>query len=371
MMNIFHIRASNFYGGPERQLHLHAKMANQQGYNVAIGSFLENGQQPEFLDTIANDNIKTHTFDVSSAYDTATIGKLRAYLKNNNIDILCSHDYRTHLLSWLACPRDVKWLAFSRGFTLDNFKVRLYHWAEKISIRFTDHIIAVSQAQKNKLTRLLINKNKIKVAYNAIDPDGFDNNLKIDLKKQYQFSDNAVVIVTAGRFSKEKGQSVLVKAAAIALQSNPDLRFILYGDGPDLEDINEQVKNSSLENKIITPGFERNVIGCMKDADILVNPSLSEGLPNVVLEGMAMGVPVVATAVGGVPELITNMENGLTVPADNPEKLAEAILQLADNKTLRIELVQAAKNTIKSSFSFDRQFKIITDVYQSLAGKTQ
>ncbi len=366
-MKILHLRASNFYGGPERQLHIHAILAAKAGYDIIISSFSEEGKSPQFLDIIAKDGISTHLFQVGSAYDRKAIRLIRKYLIENEISIICSHDYRSHLIAfWGTKKTKAKWMAFSRGWTEDDWKVRFYHLLDKIFIRFADHIVAVSQAQKQKLVRLMIPSNKITVAYNSIEPERLTPIERINLRKRFNWSAEVFIVLAGGRFSHEKGQAILVKAAALTLKRNSRLRFVLFGDGPDLDNIKAAIKRMRLEDKIICPGFEKNLMGCLKNADILINPSLSEGLPNIVLEAMALRIPVVATSVGGVPELITDKINGLLVPSNNAERLSEAILYLFNDENMRQSIKKAAFDRVSESFSFERQMDILNGVYQKV-----
>ena len=117
-MKILHLRASNFYGGPERQLHLHAREALGTDCELVIASFNEFGEPPKFLETIAADGIATHSFDVQSAYDPRCVSSVRRYLREHSIDLLCTHEYRSATVGWMAAlGTHVRWIAFSRGFT--------------------------------------------------------------------------------------------------------------------------------------------------------------------------------------------------------------------------------------------------------------
>ena len=366
-INILHLRASNFYGGPERQLHLHARLALDSEFAITVSSFLENGSVPEFLQVVAGDDIPVHTFDVKSSYDMKSVGLVKKYLRDNKIRILCTHDYRTQVIGMLATPgTGIRWVAFSRGWTSESLKIRLFHSLDKLVIRFADRIVAVSVEQRRKLRRLMVPGGKIAVAHNAIDPDKFKNIEKANLRRRFNFPDDSIVCVSGGRFSAEKGQIHFVKAAKIALGKNSRLRFVLFGDGPDLPSVKEHIEINGLAGKVICPGFEKNLLGCLADADMLVNPSLSEGLPNIVLEAMAFKVPVVATSVGGVPELITDGENGFLVNAGEAGAMADRILQLADNNSLAVRFADEGYQTIVKDFSFKGQAEKLFAVYRSV-----
>ncbi len=368
-IRVLHLRASNFYGGPERQLHFHALQAKSSEIELHIASFSERNRSPEFLKVIEADGIPVHLIDVSSAYDRGAIGKLRDLLDRSEINILCTHDYRSHLIGWLAARGSaVRWIAFSRGFTQDNWKIRLYHGIEKFIIRFADRVVAVSASQAEKLRQLHVAPEKIAVVHNAIDPIVFQSIERLSLRQRFALPAESIVGFACGRFSAEKGQADLIRAMAIASARDPRLRLIMVGDGPEFELCRELVTRQQLEQIVFMPGFERDAVAYLKDADFLVNPSLSEGLPNVILEAMAVGVPVIATNVGGVPELLTDNESGLLVPPSDPAALATAMLRLVDNSDLRKRFARTASQVLSTGFSFEQQFGELHDVYWEAQG---
>jgi len=349
-MKVLHLRATNFYGGPEKQLHYHARMAKGSQFEIILSSFSEKGLQPKFLDVATGDGIPIKLFEVKNAYDPKAVMLLRDYLKEARINILCTHDYRTSLIGYRANKgTDTAWIAFSRGWTRDNIKVRFYHCLDKFFLRYADHIIAVSHAQKKKLRKLLIKDKKISVVHNAVAPEEFVSIDPVDLRRKYDFPREAVICISGGRFTKEKGQTDLVKAARLAIKKNSLLRFILFGDGPELPVIKTTISNMNLTNKIICPGFEKNMIGHLKGADILVNPSHSEGLPNIVLE-----------------EIIDNELSGLLVPKGDSNSLTDAIIKLTDDISMREKFKEAGLSRIKKSFSFEKQNSELIQIYRQI-----
>ncbi|HWR82561.1 MAG TPA: glycosyltransferase family 4 protein [Candidatus Deferrimicrobium sp.] len=366
-MKVLHLRASNFYGGPERQLHQHALLAKGSEVLVVVGSFSESGRTPEFLTVIADDGVETALFPVRNAYDRTAIRLIREYLHDSKVDILCTHDYRTHVLGWLAKRSSgVKWIAFSRGWTRENLKVRIYHILDRIIIRLADHVVAVSEAQKRRLAKLHIADRKISVVHNAVEPKQFEGTEAVDLRAKYGFAPDTTIGVAAGRFSREKGQAILGWAAAMALKRTPGLRFVLFGDGPDAPRVQRMIAKLGISEKVLCPGFERNLIGHLKGADFLINPSLSEGLPNVVLEAIALELPVLATNVGGVPELITHDRSGYLVPPDDVQALAEGMLFMSAHSNRAKAFAENARQRLETDFTFIRQFDKLKRVYQKV-----
>jgi glycosyltransferase involved in cell wall biosynthesis len=366
-MRVLHLRASNFYGGPERQLHCHALAARGSGFEIEVASFAESGAAPAFLRQIADSGIATHVIAVRSAYDRSAPAALRALVRAGRFDILATHDYRSHLVGWLAVRRSsCHWLAFSRGFTSENLKVRLFQLGERFLMRFAERVVAVSAAQKQRLVASGVRADRTDVVHNAIDVQAIARTPAEDLRARYGFPPASPVVVAAGRFSAEKGQADLLRAARRVLAQQPQARFVLFGDGPDLPGLRAEIARCGQQAQILCPGFEANLPGCLKGADVVVNPSLSEGLPNIVLEAMALGVPVLATDVGGVPELVQDGVSGRLVPARQPARLAAVLLEMLQDAPVRARLARAGRERVLRDFSFEVQMAALASTYRRL-----
>jgi len=367
-LKILHLRSSNFYGGPERQIHFHAKLAQQAGVDICVASFSEENSAPELLNRSSADNIRTELFTVKNAYDSSAIKLIRKYLIDNQVDILCTHEYRSHYYGFRACnTMPTKWIAFSRGMTTENLKIRIFTFLEKYLLRKASHIVAVSDSQKRKLINQSLKSENITTVHNAIDLSFIDSISAVSIKEKFHFEPDLYICISAGRFSEEKGQFYFVKAAEVALKENDKLRFVLFGDGPDLVKIQEYIKQKNLEAYILCPGFEAGVLPLIKTADLLVNPSLSEGLPNIVLEAMASETPVVLTDVGGHPEIVSDNRNGYIVEPKNIDQLAEKILLCVSDRSKQAEFISESKKVLSNKFSFESQNDKLRRIYENHA----
>lgn len=365
-MRILHLRASNFYGGPERQIHLHAVTARTSPYRVSLGSFPEAKKTPAFITAARTDGIDTRVFPVSSSYDLSVTAAIKGYIGRNGIDLVCSHEYRTAVLCFLLSRGGgVRWCAFSRGSTRENVRTASFHLVEKALIRFAHRIVAVSNGERRRLRRYLIPETRVVVVENAVDPSLIASAPRKDIRRRLGFAPDSVVCVCAGRFSAEKGQVHLVEAARTVAARDGRLRVVMFGDGPDLPRIRKKIRDAGLEHTIICPGYESSLSSYLRDCDILVNPSLSEGMPNVVLEAMALEVPAVATAVGGVPELVEDGHTGRLVAPGSGQSLARGIMELAHNPRLRRSMGKAARKRIEGKFTSGAQFTKLCGVYDS------
>lgn len=367
-IKVLHLRSSNFYGGPEKQIYFHAKHASQEGVDIRISSFSENDKSPCFLLKIADENIPTKLFRVKNAYDNTSTKLIKKYLEENDIDILCTHEYRSHFYGFRACKgTPTKWIAFSRGSTIENIKIRIFTYLERYFLRKANHIVAVSESQKQKLIKQSIKPQNITTIHNAIDLAYIKSIKALSIKEKLLFPQDAYVCISAGRFSEEKGQFFLVKAAEIAIQENKKLKFVLFGDGPDLLKIQTYIKNKKLDKHIICPGFESKILSYIKSADLLINPSLSEGLPNIVLEALASDIPVIVTNVGGHPEIVTDNKNGCLVEPKNINQLAEKILTLAENRKILRDFSKNSRKILNDNFSFASQNEKLVNLYIHLS----
>jgi len=366
---IVHLRASNFYGGPERQIHHHCLQAQKQSLPITVATYAEGGVAPPFIETIAADGVDTELIAVRNAYDRNHFRLIPDLLKKKQTTVFCTHEYRSSVYAALLKRRyDAAWVAFSRGFTRDTLAVRLFQILERFSCFFADHIVCVSESQKKKLQAFGLAGKKISVVHNAVDPQLFKAVTPVNLHLRYNLPAASPLIVSAGRFSQEKGQDILVEAAISLLDENPSAPyyFILFGDGPMLPQIKQRVARSGYSSKILLPGFEKDIIGCLKASTVLVNPSRSEGLPNIVLEAMAVKTMVVATDVGGVGELVTSEQHGLLCPSNNVEALCGAIARALSDGALQKKCIEAAYARVVDSFSFESQCDKLCKVYRTL-----
>jgi glycosyltransferase involved in cell wall biosynthesis len=175
-----------------------------------------------------------------------------------------------------------------------------------------------------------------------------------------------VRILAVGRLSREKGHATLIEAVAEVKRRRPDLAFevLLAGDGPLRESLVALAKAREVETLIHFAGQVRNVQPFFGVADIMALPSFSEGSPNVVLEAMASSVPVVATRVGGVPEMLRDRDTALLVPPGDSAAMAAALVELIDNAELRSRLADRAHEHVVAEFTPARYDARLMAVYE-------
>ncbi len=367
-MNIVHLTASTQYGGPERQMLGLAAALGEQARSVFL-SFSEDGRCRPFLSVCRQRGHESAALSNDTPRFRRAVAEVAGHLRRVQAQVLCCHGYKSNLLGRLAARRaGIPAVAVSRGWTGESFRVRCYERLDRFHLRFMDHVVAVSSAQADKVRAAGVPESRLSVIANAIDPDRFT-----DLDPRYRdrlarfFRPKRERIVgAAGRLSPEKGFDVLVDAIALAREQESDVGFVIFGDGPCRAELQHQIASLGLTGSVALAGFRADLDRYLPHLDLLVLPSHTEGLPNVVLEACAAGVPVVATAVGGTPEVIEDGTSGFLVPPGDPVVLASALCEaLADEEQLR-EFAFQARQRVLENFSFHSQVSRYLELFGQL-----
>lgn len=364
-MNIGHLIASNFFGGPERQVFEHLKLLNQRGqFQGTAFSYLEGRDTAPLLERCKDSGIPGYPIQTSGSYSFHQVVELEQYLADLNIDLLCVHGYRSLVLGLLARRKQkIPIIGFSRGWTKDNFKVQLFNWVDRFSLRFVDQIVAVSRGQQQSLLRYPFGYPHISVVHNCINTDPYEDSCDVlKIKEELGISTSATIIGSVGRLSPEKGHRDLLEAFSLVSKKNDNVLLVLVGDGVCADSLKSQAVSLGLMDKVKFLGFRTDVNHIMRILDLFVLPSEQEGLPNALLEAFAAKKPAVATAVGGVPEVIEEGKSGYLVPPLRPDLFAEAIIKCLESPEMMKTMGYTGYQKIKSEFTFERQ----TDALQKL-----
>ncbi len=312
----------------------------RRGYQVIVNSPTEG----KFTDILKEKGIKVYHLDTRRTFRIDNAIKLAWMIKKENVNLIHSHGplgviILSCLAGWLAAVPVINH-AHIRDFPSANRLVRLYHYLSNwITNRFfCTRVIAVSESVKKTMVKEGVSADKITVVYNGIDTHTIRDNLRssIEIRKSFGLNENQRIIGEIGRLCRFKGQRVLIESALQVLKKFPESIFMLVGEDlegagryrKELEDLTGEL---GLKQNVIFTGYRQDVMDLMNTFDIFVLPSLDEGLPVVILEAMAAGKAVIATAVGGSPEIVIHGQTGTLVPAENSDKLAEAIIYHLEN----------------------------------------
>ncbi len=299
--------------------------------------------------TMEAENIPLRLIREKGRFDTAVLPYLRELVDQLNPQIIWTNSVKSHfLVNWLGVQQGCKWVAFHHGYTSTDFKMRCYNQLDRFSLRHADRTLTVCQAFADQLTRRGVPRARIRVQHMPIRPYTLDPVRVRLLREELGIDPQMRVVLSVGRLSREKGHEYLIKAFAECCARNKadDPTLILVGDGPELASLRQLASSCLPPKSFIFTGHRDDVSGFYGLASIFVLPSLSEGTPNVLLEAMAAKVPVIATKVGGIPELATDSLNALLVPSQNVSALSDAMEQLLSSTKWRLELAAAAGKVV-------------------------
>lgn len=225
-------------------------------------------------------------------------------------------------------------------------------------VRSSDRLIAVSEAVARHAVHLGAKPGAVRVIANGVDARRF--------QPVERPSNGVFRIACVGRLVFNKGPQFLIEAAPQVLRARPDAEFILLGDGPLRARLEERARDLNISERVYFLGTRPDVAPILQSCDVLVRPSLLEGMPLAVLEAMACGLPVVATPVSGTTELVKGGQNGLLVRPADPDDLAGAILRLAEDEPLRKAQGRRGRWLVKHGYSWDAVAARNLAVYREL-----
>lgn len=362
-VRVLHLIASNFVGGPEKQILRHVAEDSTARLELWVGSFRDAGEKPEILRKADNLHIPTIEFSAGRIVPLAVCELLKA-LRHHDISVLCTHGYKANVLGYLASKFTGRpHIAFFRGSTGENFRVRVYDTLERLALQRACCVACVSRSQAEQLASK--RGRRILPAYiaNAVMPAADAQNAgQKFLRREYGLPEDAFVVVAAGRLSPEKGHRFLLEACSQLRKQIPELAVVILGEGAERGNLEAQRQALGLSDCVSLPGFRHDVQRWMRAADAVVNPSLTEGMPNVVLEAMALGVPVVATAVGSLPDMMTSGSSGLMIAPGNSRDLSQAVAFLHASAERAKMIGQQGKKAVEQ-FSPQNQARNLRQAY--------
>ncbi|MCX7927271.1 MAG: glycosyltransferase family 4 protein [Candidatus Omnitrophica bacterium] len=294
--------------------------------------------------------------------------------KKDKIDIVAFHfiNESTVLLLWLLlkiCRIKVKlvWHQHSEIISLrKGFSIKKYLSKIRIVSLVCEKICTVYHGQKQILEERLISSKKITTIYNGIDLSKYNNHINKSELKGKLIGNVGPVILTIGSLIPRKGINFLLMALPHILKVYPQAVLLIVGEGPLDSNLKTLARNLSVDDKVVFLGRRNDVNQIISLSDVFVLPSLAEPFGIVNIEAMAMAKPVIATKVGGIPEIIKDKESGILVPPADSIALANTILEVLRDQTKAIAMGKRAREIVEEKFTIDKMVDNYFSLYQSL-----
>jgi glycosyltransferase involved in cell wall biosynthesis len=358
--------------GPCRGLFQLAQQTRATGIQFVVGLFLvDSWVTSPALEEAKRRGIPVATLLQKRRYDWSLIPQAQRIIREQKVRVLQTHNYKPAFIAWcLKSITGLPWVAWAHGYTSENLRVALYNRLDRWLMRRADRVVVVCESMKRLLRASGVSENRIEVIYNAIEPA--DHPLSDDgdmFRHQCRARANDLLIGVIGRLSPEKGHAVFVQAFENVVRTVPQARAVLVGEGQELERLRASVRAARLDSRITFAGYQRDTSSVYAALDLVVIPSLSEGLPNVLLEAMLHRKAIVATAVGAIPEVMQAALSRWLVPPGDAERLAQTVIEALQNPALRQELGEIGERRVREAFSPSYRAERIVALYRELVGQ--
>jgi len=305
-------------------------------------------------------------------YLNPVLNTLETYrlLDGARVDMIYTHGYRADVIGLVVAKlKGLPIIASCHGFISTDVHLKLYVTLDCLVLKHFDKVIATSELIKTDLVNHGVEKVRVNVIQNAVAVQQHGTSLsaiRARIRQLLYMEETELLVGYIGRLSPEKGVSFLIEAASLLRGMGVHFRLLIIGDGPQKADLDRLVKDRGLEGRVVFAGFQSDVLSWLPALDVFVLPSLTEGTPMALLEAMAYGIPPVATAVGGVPHVLSSDHNGILVSSGNAEALTDAIARLCEDPSLRERLALNARETIRKQYSIHEWIRKIETEFMSV-----
>jgi glycosyltransferase involved in cell wall biosynthesis len=313
--------------------------------------------------------------DINPLSDFVALLKLYRIFRKAHFDIVHTHTAKAGVLGRLAArfagvPRIVH---TSHGHNFygyfGSFKSKLVVIVERFIAYFTDTINALTELEKQDLTAYKVAQPaKVVVINSGLELERY-RGISIDTGKkrnELRVGQDTLLVGMIGRLEPVKGPEYFIEAAHFITEKFTEVRFIVAGDGALRNELEFRCKKLNIFDKLIFTGWREDIPEILSVLDILVVPSLNEAVGRILIEAGACGKPVVATRVGGIPEVVKDNQTGILVPPKDAYALARAVISLLEDKNKRQRMGETAKNWVDDKFSASRMVKGFSDLYDEM-----
>jgi glycosyltransferase involved in cell wall biosynthesis len=364
-------------GGPEKTILQGAAAADPSRYAITV-CYLRAREDPLFGIGERAGRLGIDYEEIAERHplDAGVYSALRRLVRQRGIGIIHAHDYKTDVLALLlARAEPIVPLATVHGWTGHSRRERwLYYPLDKRALVRFPRLIAVSGTIRSELLRRGVRPERVTTILNGIDPQAFRRNpaREMEVRAALGLDPDDVVIGAVGRLEPQKRFDRLMEAFSMLRQKRrqkrSQLRLLLVGEGSARGELEAAARRLGVEKDCRLLGHRADVADLHHAFDLFVQSSDYEGTPNVVLEAMALGTPVVATAAGGTAELIKDGVEGLIVPTGDPVRLREAIERALADREATVRRAAAARARIEGPLSFESRMRAVERIYDELAG---
>jgi len=363
-LSLFQVDAGTEWRGGQRQSLFLARELQRKGYEF---HYVIQPGSPLF-DKASAENLPIIPLKIKSEFDIPAVLRLTKAIKRKKCVLIHFHDAHSLAIGTGAdIFAKVPLRIISRRV---DFSLGKNYFSRRKYMRNVDAIIAVSEGVKEVLVEGGIDPGVIRIIPDGTDFSEFAEASSSDyLRKELSFAPDDYLVGIVAHLADHKGHKYLIRATKILKEKAPKIKVIVVGEGPLMMELNKLVKEIKVEDMVFFLGFREDIHQILASLDLFVLSSYLEGMGSSLLDAMAHRLPVVATQVGGIPEVVKQNETGLLVPPRKPEALARAILRVYNNKELASRLGLKGFEVVRQKFSAEAMAEKIIQVYEEISRK--
>jgi glycosyltransferase involved in cell wall biosynthesis len=373
VMRICHLASGDLWAGAEVQIAA-LLVALPRFPDLQVSAVLLN--EGRLMDELRSAGIPVTLLPESRMNTLEIFTALKSHLQQAKPDIIHSHRYKEHILSAFAAKLSHNPIVIQTYHGLEEnlrgvaaLKMTGYTWLNTVVGNFLARgVIGVSEDIAARLQRRLPFAN-VHCIRNGLDLERVVSTVEgSQMRQELGIPVDAFVVGSVGRLVSIKGIEYLIKAFGLLVRGGEAecSRLIIVGDGPLRLSLEQLAEEQGVAGQVVFLGERRDVHRVMRAFDVFALPSLHEGVPMVLLEAMAIGVPIVASGVGGIPEVVTDGKEAFLIPAQDPQAIAKAIERIQASTELRTRMIEAARHRVQAQFSIRNTAGFIRDMYREL-----
>lgn len=355
MMNLLFLNSidSQIYGGMEEWIRLVSSGLSERGFGV----YVIGRKNSEFLRRVSasSDQVRTMGLNISGDFNPVTINRLRRFISEHEISAIIVNFNKDVRLGGLAArlnsPTRVIW-SVGLDITKNNLAHRL------LTPMLYDGVIVPSESLKKQICRhgyiLEESVRVIPIGIPALKSPIDRESARHNVCDKYRIDAASLIAVTSGRFVQQKGHRYLIDAADKIVEAFPKIIFMLLGDGELRSELQAAIKRKGLTDHFVFTGMLDDLRLELAAADLMIHPSIEEPFGIALLEGMRASLPIVASEIGGIPEVVEAGKTALLVPPENETALAGAVIDLLSSESMRAAFGTAGCLRLGAMFELDR-----------------
>lgn len=376
-IHVIHLRNTITQGGAERMLLNWCGHIDRQRFQFSIVCFANpEGTESCLLDPASRLRIQTFRIPWGRRKRLfSAVNSLVRIIRENPASILHSHDAKSDVVAWLTHLRTripVVGAAYAWFGGRSVLRNRVYEWLDASLLKQFHAVVAVSESLRAESIAQGLDPDRLSVIRTGVDFDSLQRDPdRWAVRRSLGLLPDDIVIGNLARLWPEKGQEFLVTAMCQVVDYNAKAKLVIVGNGPLESELRAHASALGIASHVVFAGFPPNLPDVLQVFDAQVHSSLYEGLPMALLQGMAAGLPIVATDVGGVGEVLRTGENALLVPPADAGALASAIIQLLRDKSAAQRMGEAARCFVRENYSMTSAMRQLETVYERVCRETQ